>query len=110
MKPKDAPHYIPGTIVISVCIGAECVVILAWKFWLMYMNRKKQRAIEAEGLSPEEVERQAQALGAQDVTDLKNPYFMWVASLLCARSIVDGDPTGTPCSYVVKWIVRSARR
>ncbi|GFZ45616.1 hypothetical protein JCM24511_03344 [Saitozyma sp. JCM 24511] len=76
MKAKDAPHYIPGTITMAVCMAAEVLTIVVWKFWLVYKNKQRAQAIAAEGLSPEEVDRKGQELGALDVTDLKNPYFM----------------------------------
>ncbi len=78
MKPQDAPHYIPGTIVMAACMGCLVIVIIVWKFWLMYVNKKKAKAIAAMGISPEEAEKRGQELGAKDVTDLKNPYSVYV--------------------------------
>ena len=87
MKPKDAPHYIPGTIVMAACMAALVIVIIIWKFWLLYINRKKARIVAEMGISVEEAERRGQELGAKDVTDLKNPYFVYVhhscATLSC---------------------------
>jgi ACS family allantoate permease-like MFS transporter len=60
----------------AVCMAAEVLTIMVWKFWLVYKNKQRAQAIAAEGLSPEEVDRKGQELGALDVTDLKNPYFM----------------------------------
>lgn len=75
---KDAPHYIPGTIAIAACMGVETITIICWKLWLMYVNKKKAKAIAAMGISQEEAERRGQELGAEDVTDMKNPYFVYV--------------------------------
>nr|XP_031861390.1 uncharacterized protein CI109_002994 [Kwoniella shandongensis]KAA5528462.1 hypothetical protein CI109_002994 [Kwoniella shandongensis] len=77
MKAKDAPHYIPGTIAIAACMGVEFITIIFWRLWLVYCNNKKRRAWEAEGLSLEDRERRAQELGAEDTTDVKNPYFIY---------------------------------
>ena len=76
MKPKDAPHYIPGTVIMSACMGALVLAIIAWKFWLMYVNKKRAKQIAEMGLSAQEVEQRGQELGAKDVTDLKNPFFV----------------------------------
>lgn len=77
MKPADAPRYIPGTIAIAICVGVEFFAILAWKFWLVYQNRSKARQIQAMNLTEEEKEKQGQILGAEDTTDMKNPFFVY---------------------------------
>ncbi|WVQ86238.1 hypothetical protein IAT38_008406 [Cryptococcus sp. DSM 104549] len=76
MKSKDAPHYIPGTIVIAACMGVELVTIVIWRLYLGWVNRKKERAIAEMGLTPEEIERKGQELGAEDTTDIQNPFFL----------------------------------
>ena len=73
---NTAPHYIPGTIAAAALMALGCVVIIVWRLWLMRENRKKRRAIAEQGISPEEVEKRAQELGAQDTTDRNNPYFL----------------------------------
>ena len=75
MKPKDAPHYIPGTTIIAVLMGIDAVLIVLWRFYLVWMNKRKDREVAAMGLTAEEAERRGQELGAQDVTDLNNPFF-----------------------------------
>ncbi|WVF65393.1 hypothetical protein IAT40_000120 [Kwoniella sp. CBS 6097] len=75
MKPKDAPHYIPGTTVIAACMGAECLTIFVWRCYLVWANRKKDRLVQSMGLSEEEIARKGQELGAQDTTDIQNPFF-----------------------------------
>jgi hypothetical protein len=72
---KDAPHYIPGTIACAACMGGALILIILWRFWLVYQNRKKDEEVAAMGLTKAEEERRGQELGAQDVTDLKNPFF-----------------------------------
>ena len=72
---KDAPHYIPGVIVMSASMAANCLVIVAWRLWLVYQNRKRAKIVEAMGLTSEEAEKRGQELGAQDVTDVDNPFF-----------------------------------
>ncbi|ODN97332.1 hypothetical protein L198_03895 [Cryptococcus wingfieldii CBS 7118] len=77
MKSKDAPRYIPGTIAIAACMAAEFVVIIMWRIWLGYLNRKKLRNMQEMGLSDDEIERKGQELGAEDTTDMKNPFFLY---------------------------------
>ncbi|KAK8870126.1 hypothetical protein IAR55_000696 [Kwoniella newhampshirensis] len=76
MKAKDAPHYIPGTIAIAACMGVEFITIFIWRCWLVYCNKKKTDAMTASGMTQQEIERKAQELGAEDTTDVRNPYFM----------------------------------
>ena len=75
MKNKDAPHYIPGTTVIAVLMGVDVIWIIIWRFYLVWMNRKRAKIVAEMNLSPEEEIRRGEELGAQDVTDLKNPFF-----------------------------------
>ncbi|WWC72941.1 uncharacterized protein I206_106905 [Kwoniella pini CBS 10737] len=76
MKAKDAPHYIPGTIAIAACMGGEFITIVCWRLYLGWVNRRKTRAIAEMGLNQEEIERKGRELGAEDTTDMKNPFFM----------------------------------
>lgn len=57
-------------------MGVEFATIVIWRIWLEYCNRKKTRAIAEMGLSEEEIEKRGQELGAEDTTDMKNPFFM----------------------------------
>lgn len=79
MKPKDAPHYIPGVTIIAVLMGVDAVLIVVWRFYLVWKNNRKDREVAALGISPEVAERRGQELGAQDVTDLNNPFFRWAS-------------------------------
>ncbi|WVR08946.1 hypothetical protein IAU60_006005 [Kwoniella sp. DSM 27419] len=77
MKPKDAPHYIPGTIAIAACMGVECITILVWRYYLVWINHRKAQKVAEMGLTPEEIARRGQELGAQDTTDMQNPFFQY---------------------------------
>lgn len=72
---KDAPRYIPGTIVMAVCMAVEVATIFSWRCWLVYQNKKKDAEIAQMGLTAEEIERRGQEMGANDITDMKNPFF-----------------------------------
>ena len=75
LKPKNAPHYIPGTTILAVFIGVDALVIFAWRFYLVWANKRKDHEVAKMSISQEEAERRGQELGAQDVTDLRNPFF-----------------------------------
>ncbi|KAK4689702.1 MFS transporter, ACS family, allantoate permease, partial [Tremellales sp. Uapishka_1] len=77
MKAKDAPHYIPGTIAIAACMGVEFLNNLCWRFWLVYQNKKKLAHMVTMNMTTEAMEIKAQELGAEDVTDKQNPYFIY---------------------------------
>jgi ACS family allantoate permease-like MFS transporter len=59
----------------AACMAVSTLNIVAWKLWLIWMNRKKDREVAAMNLTEEEKERKGQELGAMDVTDMKNPFF-----------------------------------
>jgi len=76
-KTKDAPRYVPGTIGCVVCLGAEIVLVVSWRFYYMYMNKKRDKLALESGVSKEEQERLGRELGERDVTDLNNPWFRY---------------------------------
>jgi hypothetical protein len=67
---KDAPRYIPGTITCCVCFGLGVILIIVWRLWYMYMNRRRDRLAAESGLSEEELKQMGMQLGMQDKTDL----------------------------------------
>lgn len=76
-RTKDAPRYVGGTVACSACFGGQILVIIGWRCWYVYENRRRSRALAESGLSQEEQERQGRELGEQDTTDRKNPYFRY---------------------------------
>ncbi|RTE80907.1 hypothetical protein BHE90_004598 [Fusarium euwallaceae] len=76
-RTKDAPRYVGGTVACSACFGGQIFVIIGWRCWYVYENRRRSRALAESGLSAEEQERQGRELGEQDTTDRKNPYFKY---------------------------------
>ncbi|RAO69017.1 uncharacterized protein BHQ10_005029 [Talaromyces amestolkiae] len=74
---KDAPRYVKGTIACSVCFGLQSFLILAWRFWYMWENRRRDRLAAESGLTKEEQEEKAREYGENDATDLQNPYFRY---------------------------------
>ncbi|RDW63551.1 hypothetical protein BP6252_11096 [Coleophoma cylindrospora] len=76
-KTSDAPRYVSGTIACSICFALEFGIILAWRFWYMYENNRRDKAAAASGLTKEEQEAEGRLLGEQDVTDMMNPHFRY---------------------------------
>lgn len=76
-KSADAPRYIPGTIGASVALGAEFVLICAWRIYYVWQNKKRDRIAAETGVSAEEQERMGREMGENDVTDLQNPHFRY---------------------------------
>ncbi|TVY54036.1 putative transporter [Lachnellula cervina] len=76
-KTKDAPQYIPGTIGCAISLGAEFVLIAAWRLYYMWQNKRRDRMAAESGVSKEEQERLGREMGERDVTDLMNPYFRY---------------------------------
>lgn len=61
----------------AVAMGAQALVIIIWRVWLVRQNKKKAKEVEAMNITPEEAERRGQEMGARDVTDIQNPFFKY---------------------------------
>jgi ACS family allantoate permease-like MFS transporter len=76
-KTKDAPRYVPGTIGCVICLGAEFALVVSWRCYYMWMNKKRERMANESGVPKEEQERMGREMGERDVTDLQNPWFRY---------------------------------
>ncbi|KAF8915353.1 major facilitator superfamily domain-containing protein [Mucidula mucida] len=76
-KSTDAPKYVPGIIGCCICFGLEFLVIIIWRTLLVLRNRRRNKAMESDGLTDEERERQAKEYGERDMTDFENPHFRY---------------------------------
>ncbi|KAJ7472042.1 major facilitator superfamily domain-containing protein [Mycena latifolia] len=74
-RTADAPRYTPGTIGCSVCFGLEFMLIISWRYYYIWQNKRRDRAAAASGASPAEQEAIGRQMGELNVTDLKNPHF-----------------------------------
>ena len=72
---SDAPRYVRGTTIIAILLGIQVLVIIVWRQYLVWVNRKRSREVAQLGLTPEEAEQRGQILGAQDATDRQNIFF-----------------------------------
>lgn len=76
-KSKDAPRYVPGTVGACVCLGADFLLISAWRGYYVWQNWRRDKKAKESGVSPEEQERLGREMGENDVTDLNNMYFRY---------------------------------
>ncbi|KAJ6632477.1 hypothetical protein B0H10DRAFT_1977471 [Mycena sp. CBHHK59/15] len=76
-KTTDAPRYTPGTIGCSICFGLEFMLIISWRYYYVWQNKRRDRAAAASGMSEEEQEAIGREMGELNVTDLKNPHFRY---------------------------------
>lgn len=76
-RTQDAPRYVVGTIVCSVCFALQAVVILCWRLYYMWENRRRDRLMVERGISNEERERLGKQLGEQGKTDRENIYIRY---------------------------------
>ena len=76
-RTKDAPRYVLGTIVCSACFGLQFFVLLGWRLYYMWENKRRDRLMVEMGVSEEDRVRLARELGEQDKTDRQNIYIRY---------------------------------
>ncbi|KAK0212608.1 MFS general substrate transporter [Desarmillaria ectypa] len=73
-KSSEAPSYKSGTIGCCACFGLEFFLIIAWRTTLLLRNRRRDKEMLSDGLTPEEREVQGKINGESDMTDFENPH------------------------------------
>lgn len=68
---------VPGTIGAAVSFGLQFVLIVAWRLYYVWQNRRRDKKAAESGISREEQERLGRELGEVDTTDLQNPHFRY---------------------------------
>lgn len=68
---------VPGTIGAGVSLGLEFILIISWRGYYMWQNRRRDKKAAASGITKEEQERLGRELGESDTTDLQNPHFRY---------------------------------
>ncbi|KAL1384748.1 major facilitator superfamily domain-containing protein [Phyllosticta capitalensis] len=76
-KEADAPRYVPGTIGCATCFALQFVLVVLWRLYYVWQNRRRDAAAEASGLSREQQEREGRELGERNWTDLQNRHFRY---------------------------------
>ncbi|ESK81007.1 major facilitator superfamily transporter [Moniliophthora roreri MCA 2997] len=76
-RAKDAPRYIPAMIACTICFALNFVIVLSWRIYLVYLNRTRDAAAAAQGLTPEQVEELGAMNAEKDMTDRQNPHFRY---------------------------------
>ncbi|KAJ3980280.1 hypothetical protein F5890DRAFT_1588934 [Lentinula detonsa] len=62
-------------IACSICLGLEFVFVSTWRIYLSYSNHMRDKAAEAQGLTPEQVKELGAENGEKDIMDRKSPHF-----------------------------------
>jgi ACS family allantoate permease-like MFS transporter len=68
---------VPGTIGAGVALGLEFLLIVCWKGYYVWQNRRRDKRALESGVSREEQERLGREMGESDTTDMANPYFRY---------------------------------
>ena len=84
-KTKDAPRYIPGTIGCAICLAVQFLLILGWRTYYVWQNKRRDKKALTSGLSKEEQELRGRQLGEMDATDLNNPHFRYAIYFIAQR-------------------------
>ncbi|KAJ4203428.1 hypothetical protein FSOLCH5_007733 [Fusarium solani] len=76
-RAKDAPLYIPAIVVCSTMYGLEFVIMICWRMYYVWQNRRRDKAVEEMGMTKEEAERQGRLNAESDMTDYENIHFRY---------------------------------
>ncbi|EOO00485.1 putative mfs general substrate transporter protein [Phaeoacremonium minimum UCRPA7] len=76
-RAQDAPRYIPAIIVCSTMYGLEFVVMVAWRYYYVWQNARRDRLVAAMGMTPEESLHQGSLNAESDMTDVENVHFRY---------------------------------
>uniref|UniRef100_A0A0W0FSN1 Putative MFS general substrate transporter n=1 Tax=Moniliophthora roreri TaxID=221103 RepID=A0A0W0FSN1_MONRR len=76
-RAKDAPRYVPAIIACAICFALNFLLILSWRFYLVYLNRIRDAAAAEQGLTRERVKELGAINAEKDMTDRQNPYFRY---------------------------------
>ena len=66
---SSAPEYRPGLYFCCACFIGILGVIVSWFFWVRWENARRDRRVEAMGLTKEQQELEGCLFGLEDMTD-----------------------------------------
>lgn len=75
---KDAPLYLTGLTAIAICMSVNILNFLGWWYYYVRVNKKRDQAFLASGLTLEQREHENRIAGETDLTDLENPHFRYL--------------------------------
>lgn len=75
---SDAPLYLRALTVCAAMFGLEVLILIAWRFYYVFMNRKRDRLVAEMGMTKEESDHQGRLNGEAGMTDLDNVHFRYV--------------------------------
>ncbi|KAF2770249.1 MFS general substrate transporter [Teratosphaeria nubilosa] len=74
---KDAPKYIPGLTGCAVLYALQLTLMIFWRAWYSYINKKRDIMVGQMGLTSEEAERAGKLAAEEDMTDFENVHFRY---------------------------------
>lgn len=66
---KTAPAYRPGLYLCCACFLFDFFLLIGWYVWVNWENRRRDKAMEAMGITPEQAAIEGCLFGLQDMTD-----------------------------------------
>ncbi|KAJ5272457.1 MFS general substrate transporter [Penicillium angulare] len=74
---KDAPRCIPAIVVCSIMYALEIVIMIAWRTYYIWQNKRRAKLIADLGMSEEESGHQGRLNAELDMTDYENIRFKY---------------------------------
>ncbi|RDW61677.1 hypothetical protein BP5796_11569 [Coleophoma crateriformis] len=72
-----APKYISGLTACAILYGLEILIMISWRCYYVWINKKRDRQVAAMGLTADERERQGHLNAEMDKTDTENIHFRY---------------------------------
>jgi hypothetical protein len=72
---KDAPLYQRALIVSAAMYGLEILLLIAWRMYYVWQNKRRDAKVAAMGLTPEQCAIQGRINAENDMTDWANIHF-----------------------------------
>ncbi|CAI7587773.1 unnamed protein product [Penicillium glandicola] len=74
---KDAPKYIPAIVTCSIMYGLEIVIMIAWRTYYIWQNKRRDKVVADLGLTEEASAHQGRLNAESDMTDFENIHFRY---------------------------------
>lgn len=76
-KESEAPKYTSGIVAMLVAYCVEIFLLLAFALYAAMLNKKKESALEQEGLTLQDASLQNMEVTSVDQTDGEDPFFRY---------------------------------
>ncbi|KAM6482215.1 MFS general substrate transporter [Trichoderma sp. SZMC 28011] len=72
-----APRYVPAIILCGIMYGVVIALFIAWRFYYIMENKRRDKIIKEMGMTPEKSAHQGKINGESDMTDRQNIHFKY---------------------------------